>query len=139
MLHLICEIRPVTKGRRGGAKSPAKCVGHSLKNLGPSQKTLRPPGFPRWLRTYAKVRIKHLEITNKIDFHKYRAQYKLHSCTGVWNMYSYDFETFSVFMRIDHIEGLLNTPLTVWRRHCSRKMTELIKRSHKMQHHYQVV
>jgi len=28
-------------------------------------------------------------------------------------MYSYDFETFSVFMRIDHIEGLLNTPLTV--------------------------
>jgi len=28
-----------------------KTIGHSLKNLGPSQKTLRPPGVPSWLRT----------------------------------------------------------------------------------------
>ena len=35
---------PVTRG----AKMWKKCVGHSLKNLGPFKKTLCPPGVPRW-------------------------------------------------------------------------------------------
>jgi len=43
------RTRPVTRGAQG-AKSPLenfspplkKCVGHNLKNLGPSQKSLRP-------------------------------------------------------------------------------------------------
>jgi len=45
-----------------GAKSPRyifapleKCVGHSLKNLGPSQKTLRSPGVPSLLRAWSSL------------------------------------------------------------------------------------
>jgi len=33
-----------------------KSIGHSLWNLSPSQKTLRPPGVPNWLRTWWKSR-----------------------------------------------------------------------------------
>jgi len=32
-----------------------KCVGHSLKNLGPLKKALRPPGVPSWLRDWTGV------------------------------------------------------------------------------------
>ena len=49
-------IRPVTRGTQGG-EAPLKLfsllvtrVGHSLKNLGPSQKPLRPIWCPGWLR-----------------------------------------------------------------------------------------
>jgi len=33
-----------------------KVFGHSLKNLGHSQKTLRPPGIPSWLRAGVQYR-----------------------------------------------------------------------------------
>ena len=45
--------RPVTKGSAGGRSPtkffvpPGKCVGHSVKNLGPSQKTLCPTWCPK--------------------------------------------------------------------------------------------
>jgi len=35
-----------------------KIIGHSLKNLGPSQKTLRPSGVPSWLRACCYVKWK---------------------------------------------------------------------------------
>ena len=59
-------IRTVTKGDAGGFAPPRKyrppgkmcwtwlkIIGLGSKNLGPSQKTLAPPGVPSWLRTWA--------------------------------------------------------------------------------------
>jgi len=43
---LLCQIRPVVKGARPPGKifhPLEKCVGHSLKILSPSQKTIRHP------------------------------------------------------------------------------------------------
>jgi len=54
-------IRLVNRGGAGGFVSPGntfspleKGAGYSLKNLGPSQKTHRPPGVPSWLWAWAK-------------------------------------------------------------------------------------
>ena len=45
--ELEYTTRPVTRG--GAEASPPRetCVGHNLKNLGPSQKTLRPAWCPK--------------------------------------------------------------------------------------------
>jgi len=44
-----------------------KAIGHSLKNLGPSQKTLPPPGVPSWLRSWAKPSDVLTFLTNNHD------------------------------------------------------------------------
>jgi len=39
--------RPVTKGAQGGSLLQEKCVGHSLKSLGPAQKKILPSWCPK--------------------------------------------------------------------------------------------
>ena len=46
--ELEYTTRPVTRGGAEEASPPREtCVGHNLKNLGPSQKTLRPAWCPK--------------------------------------------------------------------------------------------
>jgi len=51
-----------------------KTTGHSLKNLGPYQKTLRPPGVPSCLRTLWKSR------------HKFRSTFHIQTGRIYWHV-----------------------------------------------------
>jgi len=53
--HRHCSVFRNPPNHRGKKQAfRLQCRGHSLKNLGPSQKTLRPPGVSSWLRAWQK-------------------------------------------------------------------------------------
>jgi len=49
-----------------------KCVGHSLKNLGPSQQTLRLLWYPNLVRA---CQLRLLQFNNNVDFKNNKTNY----------------------------------------------------------------